>query len=218
MLYSSQKSNSNRRKYDLPNYTKEEFKEWLLKQGIKDLYNNWVNSNYNKTLKPSVDRLNDYLPYTFSNIQLITWGKNFKKGNDDRFNGINNKQSYSILCYNLKGVFIKEYNSLSIAARDLNILQSHISRCIQDDNTNGKLHSVKNYTFRRKLNMTIPLQIKVVLKSKNVYQYSFNGILIETYSSVTNAAAKVGVTKTAISNALTGKTNSSAGYIWKFNK
>ena len=45
-------------------------------------------------LAPSIDRKDDYKPYTFDNIQLTTWQQNKAKGHEDCKNGINNKHDY----------------------------------------------------------------------------------------------------------------------------
>ena len=42
VIYKTQIANSKRRKMDLPNYTKEELKEWLYNNNFKKLYDNWV--------------------------------------------------------------------------------------------------------------------------------------------------------------------------------
>jgi len=77
-LYRHQKANSNRRNHDLPSYSSKELIEWVLSHpNFDELYNNWVESGYKKKLKPSIDRLNNDIGYTFNNIQLVTWEENF---------------------------------------------------------------------------------------------------------------------------------------------
>lgn len=88
IIYKTQRQNSKTRKMDLPSYTKKELKEWLYKNNFKELYNNWVKSGYKKNLKPSVDRLDDFKPYSFCNIRLTTWGDNFLKSVNDKILGI----------------------------------------------------------------------------------------------------------------------------------
>ena len=39
----------------------------------------WKSSGYNRWTKPSVDRLDDNLGYSFDNIQLMTWKENNEK-------------------------------------------------------------------------------------------------------------------------------------------
>ena len=62
-------------------YSKEEFRKWLYSQPLFfELYNNWVNNEYDKNLTPSVDRINSSISYKMSNIQLMTWHENNIKG------------------------------------------------------------------------------------------------------------------------------------------
>ena len=62
-------------------FTKEEFIEWLDKNDtlFKKLYNNWVESNYDKKLSPSIDRIDNDGDYSLDNIQLITVIENIRK-------------------------------------------------------------------------------------------------------------------------------------------
>ena len=85
VMYDSQRSNSKTRGHPMPTYSKKELREWLYSQELfHHLYNLWVVSNYDKMLKPSVDRLEDDLPYSFSNIQLTVWQVNQDKNYEQR--------------------------------------------------------------------------------------------------------------------------------------
>ena len=80
VIYQSQKASSKKRGHIKPYYTITWLREWMFSQELfHELYNNWYISGYDKYIKPSVDRKNDYLPYTKDNIQLITFGENVKK-------------------------------------------------------------------------------------------------------------------------------------------
>lgn len=79
--YNGQISRSKQRNHPLPEYTKDEFRDWYFKQpNLYRLVNNWINSGFNKDLIPSVVRINHKLHYKFDNIQLITWKENEIKG------------------------------------------------------------------------------------------------------------------------------------------
>lgn len=126
-IYKSQLASSRNRGYVSPEYTKEELKCYVLNHPDFDkLYNNWVNSGYNRWLKPSIDRLDDYKPYSMDNIRLVTWRENNERSHSDRRNGINNKMSKAILQYDLEGNFIKEHYSMNQAARDMNTVTTSI--------------------------------------------------------------------------------------------
>ena len=128
LIYNGQISSSKQRGHDIPNYTKLELFDWITSNvNYKQFFLSWVSSDYKKELKPSCDRLNDYLPYTLDNLRLVVWDTNRKKAYSDMKNGINNKQSKSVLQYDLNGVFIKEHYSGRQAMRETNA--RHISGC-----------------------------------------------------------------------------------------
>ncbi len=79
-IWGSQRTNSRLANRDLPNYTKDRLRVWLMRQHkFFLLYAAWVNSGYLRKLVPSVDRIDNSLPYTLKNIQLMTWEENNKK-------------------------------------------------------------------------------------------------------------------------------------------
>jgi hypothetical protein len=111
-MYQTQKASSKKRGHELPMYTKEELQTWLLQQPHFDtLYNDWEKSNFDKWLKPSIDRLDDYKPYTLDNIQLMTWQENCEKSKLDRKEGRNNKINRTVYQFTIDGEFIKEHHS-----------------------------------------------------------------------------------------------------------
>jgi len=129
-IYNTQIFHSKKRNHQLPTYTKKELMEWLFDQELfNKLYYDWKSSGYEKKLVPSVDRLDDYVSYNLSNIQLMTWGENKDKGHLDKVNGINNKDSIPVIRYSLDLVEMKEYYSGAQASRETGIDASSISKC-----------------------------------------------------------------------------------------
>lgn len=53
-------------------------------------------------------------------------------------------------------------------------------------------------------------------KSKKVYQYSKDGIIIAVYPSIQEAYRRTGIKQSNISNCCNGKLNQTGGYVWKF--
>ena len=127
-IYSAQRGSSKRRGHTIPTYSKEELKEWLFSQKkFHVLYDNWKRLDFQSDYRPSVDRKDDYLGYTMSNIQLMSWADNNAKGYADRKNGINNKSNKCVLQYTKDGEFIKEYYSVREAGRITGIYNTGIS-------------------------------------------------------------------------------------------
>lgn len=129
-IYRGQIGSCKARGHNLPSYTKDAFIKWCLDSDIfHDMYIKWVESDYNRWTIPSVDRINDYLSYSFSNIQILTWRENNIKSHKDRREGRNNKMSKEVVQLDKNGIFIKNYYSMSQASRDLNILVGNICNC-----------------------------------------------------------------------------------------
>lgn len=87
VIYKTQISNSKKRSCCDVLYTKDELKSWLYLNGFKDLFDRWVESGYQKSKKPSVDRLDDFKGYSFDNIRLVTWHDNHLHQVSDIKNG-----------------------------------------------------------------------------------------------------------------------------------
>lgn len=138
-IYSSQRQHSKRRGHLIPVYTLDELREWLFGQErFHILFDNWVKSGFNRGLKPSPDRLDDYEPYTLDNLRLVTWYENHKKGYLDRVNGINNKYNIAVVQFDLQNNFIKEFHSIRHAGRETKIYRENISKvCLGKRDTAG---------------------------------------------------------------------------------
>ena len=78
-IHQAQRCNSKTRGHPPPAYSLEELRNWLFKNPkFNSIYKSWVDSGYMKNKAPSCDRIDNSKPYTFDNIQLVTWGQNFK--------------------------------------------------------------------------------------------------------------------------------------------
>ena len=84
--------------------------------------------------KPSIDRIDNDEHYTFDNCRFIELVENIKK----RHNKI-------ILQFSLEGNFIKEWESLSEASRQLNVHISHICLVCKE-----KIPQAKGFIFKYK--------------------------------------------------------------------
>jgi hypothetical protein len=78
-VFNTQCANSVIRGHNKPAYTKDEFKSWLFNhRKFNKLFNDWVKSGYTKNLKPSPDRKNNDLGYSFKNLRLGTCIENIR--------------------------------------------------------------------------------------------------------------------------------------------
>lgn len=96
-MYSNQKLHSKYRNHPMPEYSKKEFKEWVINNiSFNVLYKNWVESDYDVELVPSVDRLDDNIHYKFNNIQIVTWKDNRNKGFETKPLNLKSIKSYLV--------------------------------------------------------------------------------------------------------------------------
>ena len=109
------------------------------------LFDDWVLSGYKSDKKPSVNRLNDYEPYTLENIELVTWAENRMIAHDDFKTGKNNKLAKRILQYNLNGEFLKEHHSGVKAEKETGVNNSCISLVCH-----GKLKTAGGFIWKFK--------------------------------------------------------------------
>lgn len=135
-IYSAQ-LRSKKRNVSPPTYSVEWLKEWVFNNPIFDtLYNEWVASKYEKDLKPSVDRINDYIGYTKENIQLMTWEENRTKYHNDVRNKINNKTKKNVAQYDKKGNLITIFCSIIDASKKTGCHWDNIGKCCNHPDKN----------------------------------------------------------------------------------
>lgn len=137
-IYDNQLSSSKKRNHPNPSYSRDDLKDWLFSdKEFHRLFNIWESSNYDNELKPSVDRIDNDLPYSFSNIQLMTWKENKQLYCDDKKSGKAMTDNIAVIQIDKKTKeIICEFHSLIEAQRQTGIDRTSISRCC-----NG----IKNY-------------------------------------------------------------------------
>jgi hypothetical protein len=127
------------RKRHLVNFTLIEFhNKYLNDKCFIRLHNNWVKSNFNIQLKPSLDRTNCKLPYTFENTTMMTWSENRLKQSK-----IDGKMGRKFPVLQLVGdKIIKRFQSQRHVVAELGISQSNLSSVL-----NGKRKHINGYKF-----------------------------------------------------------------------
>ena len=119
---------------ELP-FTKEEFINWIdnnYREKFKGLFDNYVNSNCDKMLNPSIDRIDDYESYVFDNMQLITWEENYIKSLHSEKSTFRGK---SVAKFDEQNNEIARYSSISEAERVTGIEQRVIRYCCKTNST-----------------------------------------------------------------------------------
>lgn len=135
-LYNNQRRSSKKRGHPMPDYSKEELRVRLIPDFVfQTLMNNWGNCGFHKDMKPSLDRLDDNMPYTMNNIQLMTWGENQSKARfDTRIGKLlhGHKPQKAVIQLTKSGEFVKTFPSASEASRQVGISKAHIGDCCRE--------------------------------------------------------------------------------------
>ena len=118
-VYNSQINHSATRNHPLPAYTLSELIIWTLSQpDFVNLYGAWASAGYPKDIAPSVDRIDDNIPYVISNLQLLTWEANRAKGAAAKASNKLLVNHRGVTAYNKDGSVYKTYLSMAEAMRE----------------------------------------------------------------------------------------------------
>jgi len=216
--YGSQRASSLHRFHPMPSYTLDGMRSWLEQQPhYTQLVKEWIISNYDKSKTPSIDRIDSKKPYTLDNIQLMTWDENLKKGRLE--NG--ELRSLPILQYDLKGVFIKKHKSSINASFSTGIKGSNILRV-----ANGYGKVAGGYLWFKESRFTEELlqdRLKDLKRNINhlkyaVMQFTLDGELVKTYTSVADAGSTCGFSKSNIAECANKKRSTARGFVWIYEK
>lgn len=122
-LFICMKRRSKQRKHAPPKFTKVQLTKWLYDNGFQKLYDDWVNSGYNRWKKPSCDRLDDSKGYSFDNIRLTTWKANKDKQTEDILlhRSTSGERCKTTQRIDASGNVLKEWVSLNAARRETGI-------------------------------------------------------------------------------------------------
>ena len=140
ITYNQMVRRTNKRKMKPLSFTKEALWNWVISQKklFNVLWDDWAESNYNTSLIPSINRLDDYKSYTFDNMELTTWEDNNKKGNKSlktkSMCGINSKIngqkcSKPVIRLDMDGNIIDTFPSCAEASRHIGHGYSSIAKC-----------------------------------------------------------------------------------------
>ncbi len=143
--FSSVRHKSKRNWGIMPTFTKDELRIWLYSNGLQELWINYIESGFDRHFRPSIDRIDDYGHYEFSNMQLITWRENHIKG----VNGIkhnNNSKNQDrikpVFMWDKCGNLVKEFNNYKDACAFLRCHPMSISRAVTK-----KRKTIKGYVL-----------------------------------------------------------------------
>lgn len=130
--------------------------------------------------------------------------------------GTHNKraaQSHSkpIIQYTLDGKFVKEWQSATIASKELGYAQSAINWCCL---RKPKYNSYKGYIWRYKGDEN-DLEYK---NGKTIIMLSKDNEFIKEFFNIKTAVQETGVSATSISNVLSGRSKTAGGFKWELKR
>lgn len=123
---------------------------------------------------------------------------------------IRRKLSRKIIEYDLIGNKLNEYYGVPEAAKYTGFNITTIYMCCNKK----KYYQTNNRTFRYEGDIFDYLPY--IRPGKTVIQKDINGIIINKYNKITEAAAAINVTISAISNCCKGRLKSVGGFIWEY--
>lgn len=157
--------------------------------------------------KCSKDILNERERYWIEYYNsIIPNGYNMTTGGDSAQGEIFKK---AVEQYDLYGNFIKEFDSASEAARQLNLFNSNITSACR-----GEYSQCGGFQWKYKDDDSKKIALIAEAKGKIVVQYDKNMNLIKIYPSAKIASQETGVNVGGIRNCCNGYSRSSGGYIW----
>lgn len=104
------------------------------------LYTCWKESEYQYYKKPSIDRKNPDKPYSFENMEIMTWEENRRKGEKER-----SRITTSVSMFSIDGEHIADFKSIKEAVAKTGLNQSGITSCCT-----GRYRSTGGYVFKYK--------------------------------------------------------------------
>ena len=128
-------------------------------------------------------------------------------------------EAKQIFQYSMDGVFIKKWDCISTAGRELKINSSNISMCAKGIRTNaGGFRWTYEYVDTLPPILKKEKKSRKGLNSKKIAKCDTMGFVIEVFNSLNDAQEKTGINATSISKMLNGHIKKAGGYCWKFIK
>ena len=129
-------------------------------------------------------------------------------------NGAGLAKGKIVLQYDMQGKFIAEYSSAHQAENETGCDFGSICACCR-----GKIIHVKGFQWRYKNNFFPVKKLKseeIIIMRRKILQYSLDGVLIQTFDSIKDAALAVNCSKALLTNVCRHKGWTGRGYFWCF--
>lgn len=225
-LWHKHNARSETRGHSKPNYTREWLFDFVLNHPeFENLYAAWVESNYDKMLAPSVDRINDRIGYTKDNIRLVTFGENMEHawdaGRKKEFDNAGWAKGAcgdhrAVVQLTLGGDFVAEYISVSEACRAIGALDSKISMvCLGKRKSHAGFRWLYLDDYNAIGRKVGAFNRKSCGIKRKVRQFSISGEVVAEFESSVEAGKAMGVSSGSITFAARNF-RQSCGYYWRY--
>lgn len=132
-----------------------------------------------------------------------------------RYDLITQKQEKKVYQYNLSGIFIREYKSLSEAGK----ISGVNFKCISDCCLNENIKQAGNYIWSYEYHDSVEPYVR--LCDKNIYKYDINSCLVKIYDNIDDAMNDSNLTRQTIQKACNESKRNTyclhCGYIWSYD-
>lgn len=126
----------------------------------------------------------------------------------NKFDTYVNHKKRIIEQHNYDASLVREWESIALASRELNIEKTAIYACCV-----GKNRTAGGFLWCYKGKLVKPYNPKI---PKKVYQYTIDGNFVKVWEKATDAAKFMGCDESNICACCNGKTKTCAGYVWKY--
>ncbi|MCH5156568.1 MAG: hypothetical protein J1G02_01675 [Clostridiales bacterium] len=149
-------------------------------------------------------------------IQARTKGAGCKICHRKQNRGGSHVEAKTIYQYTQDGKFIKKWDCISTASKELHINGSNITMCAKHIRPNAGGYRWK-YEYVNQLEPIVKIKkSRKGLNSKPVVQLDDNGKIIAEYKSLNEAAEQLNIDASSISKCLHGVIKKAGGYKWKY--
>lgn len=184
---------------------------------LQQSWNKYGSENFEFNIIETCDKnlLNEKEIYWIKKFNSLEDGYNATSGGDN----CSKACSKEVYMYNLDGMFIRKFDSISEAIIYVNGNSiTNIVKCCNGDLETAYEHIWKFEYFDNVTPKTIALNNKN--RKKEIHQYDLNGVYIKSYKNAMEAKLLNGIPIKSIyiTACCNGKRKTAYGYIWSYNK
>jgi hypothetical protein len=147
-------------------------------------------------------------------VENLEWCSNLENQKHKFEIGLGNNFTRKVKQYDLNWNFIKEYDSIVLAAKEMNVSKGTIRGVLIKYRK-----TAAGYIWRYSDDTNIDFTEKITINEnvgRNVGQYDLNMNLIKKHNSIPDASRNVGIHKNNIWGVINNKQKTAGGFIWKY--